>query len=322
MTTQIAVHPLCHVRVGEGLGPLVDQHIVVKGHVVHLIVRGESKGLRTNLHANGLSLGLGVNVSFVIENPVVVLVAIQRDHVFSSPVAAIDFLQKVKPRVVPLRRAVRSIPIEIEERSQIIVLVLARIAVGRIFIKIGWIRVPPRKIDVRCSRSHRLPVLTMTLGIRSVAHTELVVFLTCQRVGFCSSIIGQWTRPKIIACVSVPHGGQLQLLVRANPAQPKGTTIHHRDALLLGHEVGTAVNGTVVPQRSAVFNERPNVVPFQIAQCCRRRACGRSGLQLRGWCRYGKALLVLDLGIDVQRHQHHAHKSQLQQSRQVQESRG
>ena len=72
----VSIHPDTEVGVGQSLSSLIDQHIVVKGHVVDLVVGRERKRLSTDFHANGLPLGFCMNVSLVIEDPVEVAVAV------------------------------------------------------------------------------------------------------------------------------------------------------------------------------------------------------------------------------------------------------
>ena len=86
----VGVNPNPEVSVGQRLGALVDQDIVVEGHVVDLVVGGESKGLRSDFHPNGLALRLRVNVPFVVENPVEIAVTVEWHQVFTLAVLAIN----------------------------------------------------------------------------------------------------------------------------------------------------------------------------------------------------------------------------------------
>ena len=75
VASQVTINPLGKICLRESLSSLVDQQVVVKLHIVDLIVGGKRKRLRTNFHSNRLALRLRVNVSFVVENPVVGLVS-------------------------------------------------------------------------------------------------------------------------------------------------------------------------------------------------------------------------------------------------------
>ncbi len=56
----------------QGLRALVDQHVVIKLHVIDLIIGGEGKCLGADFHSDRLSLRFRcAHVAFIIENPVV-----------------------------------------------------------------------------------------------------------------------------------------------------------------------------------------------------------------------------------------------------------
>ena len=296
---QIDIHPLRHVGVGQRLRSLVDEDVVVKRHVVDLVVGRKRKGLRTDLHPDRLSLGFRVNVALVVEDPVEVLVSIQRDQILPATVPTVNLLQEVKPWVISRCRIVRPIAVEIEEGSQIIILIQAWIAMGWIFVEIRWVRIPIREVGVDRASDDGLVILTMPLGIRTETHREPIVRVARVWVGFGRAVVGQWSRPKIVARGPVADRRQFELLVRADAAQPKGSAVHHRHAFLFGHEMRSAVDGAVVPQRPSIFNQSTDVVPLQIAQCGRWGTGLRARPQRRhvGWRRHRQSFLIANLSL-------------------------
>ena len=100
VAAEVGVDPRAEVGVRQRLRALVDEHVVVERHVVDLVVGAERECLGTDLHADGLALGLGVHIALVVEDPVEVLVAVQRHRVLAAAVLAVDFLQEVVPGVV------------------------------------------------------------------------------------------------------------------------------------------------------------------------------------------------------------------------------
>ena len=92
VASEVGVDPGSEVGVRQRLRALVDEHVVVERHVVDLVVRAERKGLRSDLHADGLALRLGVHIALVVEDPEEVLVTIQRHGILTAAVLAVDFL--------------------------------------------------------------------------------------------------------------------------------------------------------------------------------------------------------------------------------------
>ena len=306
MSAQIDIHPLRHVGVRQRLRALVDQDVVVKRHVVDLVVGRKRKGLRADLHADRLSLGFGVNVALVVEDPKEVLVSVQRDQILTATVPTVNFLQEVKPWVIARCRVVRSIAIKIEERRQVVFLIQARVAMGWVFVEVRWVRIPVGEVGVDRAGDDSFVILTMALGIRTETHREPIVRIARVGVGFSRAVVGQRSRPKIVARGSVTDRRQFELLVRADAAQPKGSTVHHRHAFLFGHEMRSPVDGAVVPKRTSIFNQCPHVVPLQIAQGRCRSARFRTRPHRRhvGWRRHRQSLLVANLSLGKSRRRH------------------
>ena len=291
MAAQIAVDPLGKIRVGQGLRALVDQHVVIKLHVVHLIVGREGEGLRADFHPNRLTLRFRVDVALVIENPVVRLVPIQRDLVFAAALGAIDFLEEIVPRVVARGWIVESVAVVILKRGEVVVLVEANVTVRRVFEEVRGNRVAvgERLLEVTIRIGDAIEVLAVAHGVRPLGDGEPVVLLARRGVHFRRTGVGQRPRPEIVSDVPVPHSSEFELLVRADAAQPQRPSIHDRNAFFLRNHEGSLVDGTVVPQRSGVFDEGAHVVPFQIPKG-RRGSAGFCtdvqrciGLRLRHW---------------------------------------
>ena len=277
---QVTVHPLRHVGVGQGLGALVDQDIVVECHVVHLVVGGEGKSLRADLHANGFALGLRVHIALVIEDPIKILVSVEGHNIFSATVFAIDFLKKIVPRVISLLRRVVPIPVVILEGREVIVLVQIGTAVGGVVLEIRRHRIAVWEVLVHCPRRKGFKILAMTLGVRPCGHEEFVVFVASVGIDLCRAIVGERTWPKIIAIRAVADRSKFQLLVRADAANPQGTTENCGNLVLLWDDVSPTVRCPIVPKSSAILHKDPDVVPLQIAKGCGRRASRCSGSRL------------------------------------------
>ena len=291
VAAQIAVDPLGKIRVSQGLRALVDQHVVIKLHVVHLIVGREGEGLRADFHPNRLTLRFRVDVALVIENPVVRLVPIQRDLVFAAALGAIDFLEEIVPRIVARGWVVESVPVVILKRREVVVLVEAHVTVRGVFEEVRGNRVAVGELllEVTIRIGDAIEVLAVAHSICPLGDGESVVLLTRRGVHFRRTGVGQRPRPEIVSDVPVAHSGQLELLIGADPAQPQRSAIHHRDSLLFRNHEGSLVDGAVVPQRSGVFDEGAHVVPFQVPKG-RRGSAGFCtdfqrciGLRLRHW---------------------------------------
>ncbi len=291
MAAQIAVDPLGKIRVGQGLRALVDQHVVVKLHVVHLIVGREGEGLRADLHANRLTLRFRVDVALVIENPVVRLVPVQWDLIFAAAFGAIDFLEEIIPWVVPRGRIVESVAVVILKRREVVVLVETHVTVCRVFEEVRGNRVAVGELllEVTIRIGDAIEVLAVAHGVRPLGDGEPIVLLARRGIHFRRTGVCQRPRPEIVSHVPVPHSSELELLVRADAAQPQRPAIHHRNAFFLRNHEGSLVDGAVVPQRSGVFDEGAHVVPFQVPKG-RRGSAGFCtdfqrciGLRLRHW---------------------------------------
>ena len=219
-----------------------------------------------NLHANWLALRFRVNVAFVVDDPIKILVSVQRHHILPAAVAAINFLKKVKPRVVAIFRDVRPIAVVVQEGCQVIILAKAWVAVGGVIVEVIRHHIPSRKVHIIGSGGHGVVVLSVPLGVGTVAHRKTVVFLASLGGHLGRSVGGQWTRPEVVAVGAVTHGSQLQLLVRADASNPQGTPKDHGNPILFGDEVGPQVVRAVVPQRAAIFHQCLDVVPLQVLQ--------------------------------------------------------
>ncbi len=247
---EVAVHPLREVGVGQCLRALVDEHVVAERHVVDLVVGGESKALRTDFHADGLAKGLGVDVAFVVENPVVRLVAIQRHLVFTPTVATVDLLKEVVPRVVSEGGVVVAIAVVVVEWGEVIVLVQGHIAVCGVLKEVtgNGIAVGEFDIEVAGRIGSAVEVLAVAHGILPFGNRELVVRGAGGLHHLCSALVGQRTGPEVVAVVAVAGGSQFELLVRGDAREPKRSAVHDTDARFLGHHVGALVYGAVVPE--------------------------------------------------------------------------
>jgi len=297
---QIAVNPLAHVGVGQGLGALVNQDVVVEGHVVDLVVGGKGKRLCPNFHADGLALGFRVDVALVVENPVVVLVSVKGHDVFPTAVAAIDFLQEIVPRVVALFWGIEAVAVVIQERRQVVVLVQVGVAVRRIIPEVGGHGVAFGEFLFHGSCLQRLEVLTVAPGVGAGRHEEFVVFVARGGVHLGRPVVGQRSRPKVVAIATVPHGRQLQLLVRADAANPQSTRKHRGYIVLLRHDVSPTPVGALVPQGPAVLDQGADVVPLEVAQGRGRGASRGAGLHLRRVRGADQVFLAHGLALGIQ----------------------
>ena len=228
VAAQIAVDPLGKIRVGQGLRALVDQHVVVKLHVVHLIVGREGEGLRADFHPNRLTLRFRVDVTLIIENPVVGLVTVQRDLVFAAALCTIDFLEEIVPRVVARGWIVESVAVVILKRREVVVLIEAHVTVRRVFEEVRGNRVAVGELllEVTIRIGDAIEVLAVAHGVRPLGDGEPVVLLARRGVHFRRTGVGQRPRPEIVSDVPVPHSSELELLVGADATQPQCPSIH------------------------------------------------------------------------------------------------
>ena len=261
----------------------------MEGHVVDLVVRGERECLCANLHADGLTLRLRVDVAFVVEDPVEVAVPVERHDVFALPVFAVDFLQEVVPRVVSIVWRVEPVAVVILKRGEVVVLVGLRVSVCRIVAEIRRHGVAVREFLVHRASGDGVEVLAMTLRIRSRRHEELVVLVADFCIDFSRAVVGQGTRPIVVSTATECQGGELQLLVRADATHPQCTCVEGADAAAFRHFVRSLARGAVLPQRSTRFDEGTDVVPFEVAESCgwgaSRRTKGGLGMAARGFTR-------------------------------------
>ena len=137
VSAEVAIDPLGEVGVGEGLRALVHQDVVAERHVVDLVVGRKREALGPDFHANGLAQRLGVDVAFVVEDPVVRLVSIEGHTVLSPAVATIDFLQEIIPWVIAQRRVIIPVSIVIVKWGEIVVLTEGHVAVRWIVKEVG-----------------------------------------------------------------------------------------------------------------------------------------------------------------------------------------
>ena len=227
--SHVCVDPHPEVGVGQRLCALVDEDVVVEGHVVDLVVRGEREGLRTDFHPDGLALRLGVHVALVVENPVEVAVAVKWDQIFTLPVFAIDFRQEVVPRVIALLWRVKPVAVVILERRQVVVLVQVRVAVRRIIPEVGRHGVAFRKFFFHGACSDSVEVLAVALRIGTGGDEEVVILVARGGVHFRRSVVGQRTSPVVVAVSPEGDRRELELLVRADAAHPEGTRVQGAD---------------------------------------------------------------------------------------------
>ena len=73
--TKIRIDPLAKISLTQLISRTVDDFVRIEGHVVDLVIRRESKSLRTNFKANRLTTCLRMSITHVIEDPPYCLVA-------------------------------------------------------------------------------------------------------------------------------------------------------------------------------------------------------------------------------------------------------
>jgi hypothetical protein len=294
---EVRIHPLGEVGFSQGLGALVDQHVVIELHVVNLVVRREGEGLGTDLHTDGLALRLGVDVALVVEDPVVVLVTVEGNGVVAAALFAVDFLEKVKPRIITGLRIVEAVAVVVVKWREVEVLVEGRVAVSRIGIEIrrNAVAVGEELGHVARGVSSTVEVLAVADGVCPVGDGDFIVSRARGGVDLRGTIVRQGTGPKIVPRVAVAHRGELQLLVRADSAEPQRTAVHRGDAAFLRDHEGPFVDGAVVPQGAAVFDEGADVVPFEVAKG-RRRGAPFGPLRRGGGVVHGGAEAFLGAG--------------------------
>ena len=229
MTSEVAVDPLGEISVGQCLRALIDQDVVAERHVVDLVIRAESETLCTNLHADGLTQGFGVDVPLVVEDPIVSLVSVEWNLIFPSSISAVYFLEEVIPRVITQRRIITPISIVIVKGSEVIVLVEGHVAVGGVFVEVTRDGVSLWKFGfyVTCWICDTIKILAVPHGILALADGELVIAGTDGIIDFCGAIVGEWPRPKVVSVGSVSSGGQFELLVRTDSSKPQRASIYH-----------------------------------------------------------------------------------------------
>ena len=263
---------------------LVDQYVVVEGHVVDLVVGREGKCLRADLHPNRLTLRFRVNVSFVVEDPVEIAVTVQWNEVLALSLLAVNLLKEVVPRVVTRSGVVETVSIVIEEGREVEILVQRRVAVRRVIEEVRRDAVSVRELllEVAFGVAHAVKVLAVALRVRSRGNEEVIVLVACGCVHFGSAIVGQWTRPEVIALAKTQRG-EFELLVGADAAHPEGTGVEGAHATAFRHLVRGLAGRAVLPHRTARLDEGANVVPFQVAEAGRRCTCRSTRIRFSGY---------------------------------------
>ena len=294
VASEVAVHPLGEVGVGQRLRALVDEHVVAERHVVDLVVGREGEALRADLHADGLAEGLCVHVALVVEDPVVGLVTIERDLVLAPAVAAVDLLEEIVPGVIAEGWVVVAVAVVVIERGEVVVLAECHVAVGGVLEEVtrDGVSVGELDLEVAGGVGGAVEVLAVAHGVLPLGDGEPVVGCAGGLVNLGCALVGQRSGPEVVAVVAVARGGQLELLVWGDAGQPQGAAVDDAHAGLFGHDVGALVDGAVVPEGTAVLEQGPDVVPFEVAQGRGRRASGRHTAQLRG---HGRGLGSLGL---------------------------
>ena len=156
---------------------LVDQYVVVEGHIVDLIVGREGKCLRADLHTDRLTLRFRVNVSFIVKDPVEVAVTVERDQVLTLSLLAVNLLQEIVPRVVARGGVVESVSVVIEEGREVEILVQRRVAVRRVIKEVRRDAVSVRELllEVAFGVAYAVKVLAVALRVRSRGDEEVIV---------------------------------------------------------------------------------------------------------------------------------------------------
>ena len=206
--------------------------------------------MSTYFHANGLSLRLRVNIAFVVEDPVIGLVTIERHAVFASAVATIDFLEEIIPWIVTECRVVVAVPVVIVERSEVVILLERYVTMRWVIIEGRGDGVPFRKFRVQVASgvSRTVEILPVAHGVLALCDGKFIVGRTGGLVDFGGAVVGERARPKVVAVVSVTRSRKFELLVWADARHPQGSAIHYADTRFFGDDIGAFVYGAVVPE--------------------------------------------------------------------------
>lgn len=88
--THVRIHEVAEVGIQQGLRSLVDDRVVVEGHVIDLVVGAEGEGLCPNFETNGLPTErFGMHVALIVEDPKDVVVPEEVHRVLTLAVLAI-----------------------------------------------------------------------------------------------------------------------------------------------------------------------------------------------------------------------------------------
>ena len=293
--TQVGIYPLRKVGVGEFKGRAVYNFVAVKGHVVHLIVGSKGKSLGTNFHTDGRTGSFGVDVSFIIKNPplrlvafyhlvgqnsvlpVVGLIRVVIVGIHSRGLCSTQAVVDVVVGIVALTRVVFSIVIGIEEGSQIIALPQALVAMSRpvedafgnavirvLFGGIGAGR--PGNKFIHFGACHL---------------EQLVVFGT----GFCiyrGIDARNRTSPIVDTYLTVALGGQLELPVDVYTTNPQRCRKHRSFLGVAGNKILTTVE--VPPHVATRIDTGTDIIYIKKSKAPTGRTTGSTRFKLIFLC--------------------------------------
>ena len=268
VVAQVWVKPRGEIRIRQPEGRLVQNTVVVEGHVVDLVVRIEGKGLRTNFKTQRSRTGFGVDVTAVVVDPPKGHVPVEDVGLF---LAAIEGAVKIVGGIV-FQRVVAVVSVQVNERCQGVGKVSvntvcgpcqndlwnAAFVTGKFLAGVAvWIVLAqqPSAVEVH---------------LLAVNDPVAIVLIANVFVDRCQAVGRERAGPKVISARAVGHGRQLELATLVQTAQPQSARKHRVAVRALGNLVTRGVQ--IPPHVATAHDGGTHVVQVQIRLCTRRLA--------------------------------------------------
>ena len=257
--TQIRIEPGTEEGIGQTEGGLIQNAIIIEGHVVDLVICTEGKGLRTDLKPKRAGLRLGMHISTIVIYPPDRLVPIDQIHFF---LRAVEGLVQIVCRIIH-GGIVNKVAIAIDKRRQDIGQ-FAFYTITWPFLNAQWDAVSREILGFITARIvFTFKPCSVDFYLLAIHEPVSVVLVADRLIDRCRPIAGQWPCPIVVTAASVGHCRQLQLVSLVHTAEPKSTSEHGVASSAFGHLVACLVQ--IPPHIATGQNGRTDIVDAQIA---------------------------------------------------------
>ena len=302
--TQIGVHPLAEIGFLQLIGGAVDNLVGVEGHVVDTVVGGEGESLSTDFKTDRLTVGFGMDVTHIVEDPPNGLVALQ--HLVGENTASDDLLLgfhrgdgdigalretlldgaraevvvEVVVRIVAIVGIVDTVIVSIIERSKVAGEVFTAVALGR------PIEDNLSEVFTGIADHGNRMVSVLVNGILKVIHegenlslgddVVLVIIVTDGKVDRGRTVDFQRAGPVVITFRTETESGNTQLGVDVITTNPQSGAEHGARVAGLGQMVLS--DTAVVPHVAVAIDKGTDVVDVQLSGTLCTLTCSSLGL--------------------------------------------